>query len=311
MPTDPLAPVLALAEHQHALIRRHQALELVTARCLDRHLATGRLHVPWPSVYRVPGAPRTPEQALLAAVWAAGDGAAAYGRSAAWLWGLVDEAPDRPQVVIPHRRRCHLGGVDLHRSRDLTAQVVHRRHRIPTVDPLLTMVHVGACLDVAALADALEVGLNDRFSLPAVFATLDRYGRPGRNGVGPLRRVVTNRALEEKPADSVLEARCADVLRHHGIGGWVFHHQVRHGRRFVAEPDFAFVTVRLAVEVDGAGKLRDRGALDAFFEREHRLAAAGWQLVRFTWGQVVRRPGYVATVIRQRLGTLADENGGR
>lgn len=56
------------------------------------------------------------------------------------------------------------------------------------------------------------------------------------------------------------------------------------------EPDFAFVDLRLAVEVDGAGKLPYRGAFEAFFEREHRLAAAGWQVVRFTWAQVVRRP---------------------
>ena len=308
MPNDPLAPVFAIAEHQHGLVRRSQALEVVTARRLDRHLAASRFHIPWPSVYRVPGAPRTAEQSLLAAVWAAGDGAAAYGRSAAWLWGLMDEAPDRPQVVIPHRRRCRLDGIVLHRSRGLTAGMVHRRRGIPTVDPLLTMVHLGACLDSGALADALETGLNDWFSLPAMFATLDRYGRPGCNGISRLRRVVENRALEEKPADSVVEARCADLLRHHGIEGWVFHHRVCHGRRFVAEPDFAFVDLRLAVEVDGAEKLRGRGVLDAFFEREHRLVAAGWRLVRFTWAQVVRRPSYVAAVIRERLGTLADEN---
>ena len=136
MPADPLAPLLALAEHQHALVRRSQALELVAARGLDRHLAAGRLHTPWPSVYRVPGGPRTAEQALLAAVWAAGDGAAAYGRSAGWLWGLIDDAPDRPQVLIPHRRRCRLDGIDLHRRRDLKPEVVHRRHGI------LSLIHI-------------------------------------------------------------------------------------------------------------------------------------------------------------------------
>lgn len=306
MPTDPLAPVLALAEHQHGLARRDQGLAVVGARRLDRHIASGRLDASWPSVYRVAGAPRTREQDLLAAVWTAGDGAAAYGRSAAWLWGLVDDPPDRPQVVIPHGRRCHLEGIDLHRSRDLPAEVVHLRHGIPTVDPLLTMVHLGACLDAASLADALEVGLCSRFSMGAMWATLDRYGRPGRNGTGRLRRVVENRALEDKPADSVLEGRFAEVLRGHGFEGWVFHHEVRQRNRFVAELDFAFVDVRLGIEVDGAGKLYHRGALDAFLEREHRLAAAGWQLVRFTWAQVVRRPTYVTNVIRHRLGTLTD-----
>ena len=38
-----------------------------------------------------------------------------------------------------------------------------------------------------------------------------------------------------------------------------------------------------------------------------RLAAAGWHLARFTWAQVVRRPGYVATVIGQLLASLDDQ----
>ena len=309
MPTDPLAPLLARAERQHALCRRDQALTVVPARRLDRYLAAGRLLPLWPGVYRVPGAPRSTEQTLLAAVWAAGDGAAAYGRSAGWLWGLVEDPPRRPQVVIPHHRRCQLHGIDVHRTRDLSPEVVRRRHGIPTVDPLLAMVHLGACLDDDALADALEVGLGSRFSMAAMLATLDRYGRPGRDGAGRLRRVVQNRALEEKPSDSVLEGRCAQLLRRHGLDGWAFHHQICHAGRFVAEPDFAFVAPRLAVEVDGASKLRHRGALDAFFEREHRLAALGWDVARFTWAQVVRRPGYVAAVLHQRLGRITVERG--
>lgn len=68
--------------------------------------------------------------------------------------------------------------------------------------------------------------------------------------------MVGDRALEEKPADSELEVRCADLLRHQGIEGWAFHHHVHNDGRFVAEPDFSFVDVRLAVEVDGTGKLR-------------------------------------------------------
>lgn len=305
MSTDPFLPLLARAERQHSLFRRDQALDVVTERQLDAAVTSGRFHCLWPSVYGVRGAPLTPEARTLAAVWAAGPGAAAAHRSSGWLWGQLPEAPPHPEIILPHGRRCLLPGITVRRSRDLRPEVVRVRRGIPTVDPLLTMLHLGAVLDRRELADVLEVGLASRlFSMAAMWATLDRYGRPGRNGAGVLRAVVEDRALGEKPSDSVLEERGAQVLDRSGVTGWVFHHQIWHHGRFIAEPDFALLSARLAVEVDGEEKLRQPGALEAFLERQNRLTLAGWALLRFTWRMIVRRPAYVVATILDALGNL-------
>lgn len=307
MPTN-FDELWSLAEHQHGLVLRHQAVALLGEPRVDRLVAAGRLRAVGTDVYRVPGAPRAAEQTLLAAVFASGsDCALASGRSAAWLWGLVEAPPRIPEVMVPHGRLRRLPGIRLVRSLDCTPEVGVVRRGIPTLNPLLTMVELARVLDPTALADALERGLaNSLFSMAAMWATLDRYGRSGRNGIGPLRAVVEHRALEDKPSDSVVEERCAQLLAAHGITGWVFHQPIRDERgAVVAEPDFTFAPVRLGVEIEGVTKFHQRGYLDRFAERRHRLRALGWDLEHFTWGHVVRRPAYLVATLTRLLADRA------
>lgn len=297
-----LGELWSLAEHQHGLVLRHQAVAMLSEPRVDRLVGAGRLLAVGTGVYRVPGAPRTAEQSLLAAVFAAGpDCALASGRSAAWLWGLVPAPPRRPEVMVPHGRLRRLPGIRVVRSLDCTPEVGALRRGIPTLNPLLTMIELARVLDGADLADALERGLSTSlFSMAAMWATLDNYGRSGRNGIGPLRAVVENRALEDKPADSVVEERCAQLLVTHGISGWAFHEPIRDERgTVVAEPDFTFTPVKFGLEIEGATKFHQRGYLDRFAERRHRVRALGWDLEHFTWNHLVRRPAYfVATLTR-------------
>jgi very-short-patch-repair endonuclease len=287
----------ALAERQYGLIRRADAALLVGDQRLVQLVRSGRLVPVGYGVYRVPGAPRTPEQALLGAVWAGGPLAVAGGRSSGWQWALVDEPPARPEVLVPAGSYRRLQGVHVRQSVDLTDDVATVRRGIPTLSPLLTMIELARVLDGDALAESLERGL-DLFTMRAMWATLDRYGRRGRDGIALLRDVVSNRALGEKPSDADVEERCAQLLVAAGFEGWVFHHRVHDAAgRFVAEPDFAFPAIRLAVEVDGADKFRQRGYLQEFFERRHRLRAIGWDLEHFAWAHIVRRPTYVTSVL--------------
>ena len=291
-----------LAERQHGLVLRDQALEVINEQRVDRMLAAGRLEVVGTGVYRVPGSPRTPEQQLLTAVRAAGlHTAVASGRSAGWLWGLVDDAPSVPEVMVLAGRYRRMTGVRLVQSVDLTPDECAERRRIPVLKPQLTMLELARVLDREQLADALERGL-DLFTMAAMWATLDRYGRSGRNGTARLRDVVANRALEDKPSDATVEERCAQLLRAHHVAGWTFHYVVRDERgRFIAEPDFAFPERRLGIEIDGASKFRQRGYLERFAERRHLVRSLGWDLEHFTWSHVVRRPTYFITTLRHIL----------
>ena len=85
-----------MARKQHGLITRAQLLQTgVHADAIWRQLESRDLEEALPSVYRLPGAPRTWFQSLMAACLWAGEGAVASHRAAAALWGLdgFDEGP--------------------------------------------------------------------------------------------------------------------------------------------------------------------------------------------------------------------------
>ena len=69
------------------------------------------------------------------------------------------------------------------------------------------------------------------------------------------------------------------------------------GGRFVAQVGFAYPDLREVFEVDGFEAHGTPAAMTRDFEREHRLRAAGYNVTRFTWAHVVRRPQYVRDTV--------------
>ncbi len=76
----------------------------------------------------------------MAAVLAAGPGAALGYRSAAALWGLLPSCEGSVTVCVPGEGgRRGFAGVELHRSRTLTGAVVTHRRGIPVTTPARTL----------------------------------------------------------------------------------------------------------------------------------------------------------------------------
>ena len=145
-----------VARGQYGLVTRAQCHEAgVADRSVDRWLARGQLERVHPCVYRLAGAPRTWEQAVLAAVLGAGPGALASHRTAARLWGLIDIAPVEVSVDRPHYHR--MAGVVVHRTRDPMTPSL--RHGIPVSTPMRAMVDLGAVCERPVVEEALEQGL--------------------------------------------------------------------------------------------------------------------------------------------------------
>jgi very-short-patch-repair endonuclease len=67
------------------------------------------------------------------------------------------------------------------------------------------------------------------------------------------------------------------------------------------EVDFCLPDARLIVEVDGSEIHGTRAAFERDRQRDRLLVLEGWHVVRFTWRQVVRRPGDVADTLRRLL----------
>ncbi|HET9442421.1 MAG TPA: DUF559 domain-containing protein [Acidimicrobiales bacterium] len=292
MPALPAA-LTRVAAVQHALVTTAQCRRLgIAASTTGVWVRRGWLEWVQPHVLRVAGSPETFEQQLLGAVLGAGPGAAASHRAAAFLWGLVEEAP--AEVVVPYRRNPRLRDVAVHRSRDGIAAV--HRQGIPVTSPMRALVDLAA-VEAEAVEDALDRGLAARlFTVASVESELAGLGRPGRTGGGRLRVVLQRRALGAAVPDGLLEPRFARLLRRHRLPAAVFQHPVRwRGRDF--RIDFAYPAQRIAVEVDGYEKRSTPEAFQHDTERQTALATLGWTVLRFTWADVVDRPAYVASTL--------------
>ena len=296
-----------VAARQHGIIGREQLLTRgVTRSQIERAIVERRLEVVQHAAYRMAGAPRTPIGDTLAAVLAAGSDAAASHASAAWLWGLVPEPPERPEITVPIGRSGRLRMVDVHRSREVEARWIRLRHGIPATDPLRTMLELGASRSSFEVSDALERGLMaNLFSVPALEWVRAELAASGRNGCGVLRRILDERALGADRPDGMLEPRLAQLCVRYGVPRPVFQHRVRdHAGRVVARVDFAYPDVRAFLEVDGFEVHGTPEAMEADFERQNRLVALGWTPIRFGWRMLVRRPAQVASDILDVLANL-------
>jgi very-short-patch-repair endonuclease len=288
------------AAGQHGLITREQAAQLgLTDAALRWRCGTGSLRALHAGVYVVGGAPDTWHQRMLAGCLAAGGLAVASHRSAARLWGLLGE-DDLVELSVLRPKGPRPAGVLWHRSRDLVPEHTTVRQGVPVTNPMRTLVDLGAVFRPWIVEDALDRGLSTRlFRVPAVEGLLHEVARPGRRGCGVLRKVLDERALGSAPPDGLLEPRMARLLRDHGLPPAVFQHVVSGTG---ARVDFAYPAARLAIEVDGYEVHGTPRAMAADHQRQNRLVLAGWDVIRFTWTQVVRHPTQVAADVRRALG---------
>jgi very-short-patch-repair endonuclease len=104
----------------------------------------------------------------------------------------------------------------------------------------------------------------------------------------------------------VLERKMLRLLAAHGLPRPVCQHRVVRPDSQVADLDFAYPEQRVAIEVDGHvghATRRQRGS-DA--RRGNQIVLADWRVLRFTYEDVTRRPGYVAEVVRTALSASRD-----
>jgi hypothetical protein len=292
-----------LSKHD-ALITRYQAKALgLSAAEIHGYLARGTLQRVHRNVYRAPAAPETPRQRLRAACLATGTAGVASHTSAAWMWNMIDRAPDTPEISVNSSSLPLLKGVRVHRSRDLDHARTILRTGIPTTDPLRTLVDLGTVMAAPDLTDVLHRTLTTRLlTLQAVVAELNRLSRQGRPGVKRLRGVLTACGLAAAPHPSVLESMMLRLIIDHALPVPVI--EMTAGPNGEYRLDFAYPLIKLAIEVDGYIWHFTPEQLRRDHRRRNRLVADGWQTLVFTWMDVTQRPHEVAAEIRAAMHRL-------
>lgn len=275
-----------LLRDQHGLILRAQLLRIgFTPRQIQYRLGAIEWQQVHPGVYRSAAFPETPEQRLLAACFAAGPRSASHA-SAAWLWGLLDRAPERPVLSVPRPAHPQVRGVDLHRSSDLDPGRVSYRRGIPCTDPLRALVDLAATADPEVGTHALDQALSTRLvSGRAIAAELERRAARGRRGVRPLRHIVASRGIIGAPGASVLERETIVLLHRWGIP--VTGHEVKAGPDDRYRLDFTLVPP-VAMEVDGYTHHWSPEAKAHDEARRNRLRLDGLFLLVYTWIDIRR-----------------------
>jgi hypothetical protein len=301
MPTSEVLREIRRATRPHGVAPR-AALRLSQGQ-LERVCRSGALVRAHPGVFVDPAVPVTPQKELAIAVAATGGIGGAWARSCAALFGLVLEHPPMPEVVVPWNRGIRIPGAHVHRSRALTRDDLMYRDRIRSTSPLVAIVDLGVVLSAVEVAEAIIRARQLKLFEPiAVANTIDRLSKPGRTGLTVAREAVELVMIGDRPAETVLEMRFAigpGVL----LPPYEYQYEVRvRGERFFI--DFAYPSVKLAIEVDGYEKRAERASLDYDDRRQNLITSAGWSILRFTWTQIKLDPGGVASQIIHRLGAL-------
>ncbi len=290
----------ALAATQHGLITRGQALQLGLSRSAIQHRRSrGRWHVVIPGVYRVAGALDTPRLRALAAVLASGESAVISHRSAAALHELPGFSLEPLTVSVRRDGRRALAGVIQEQSLELRRDHCGVVDGIPCTTVARTIFDLCGALGARRAERALDTALARKLvTLPALWRVLDELAEHGRAGTVLMRSLLTEREPEYVPPESELEALLITLLERHGLASPERQVDLGDDDGWIGRVDFLFRGARLVVEVDGA-EFHD-GLLDRRHdtERDARLVAAGWTVLRFRWGDIINRPAAVAHAIR-------------
>lgn len=279
------------------LLRRHDGVITtlqangagLSQDAIDRRVRSGHWRRCSRGVYFVDDRPFTDAARIRVAVWSHGDRAVASGLAAAWWIDLTNFAPEVAEVTVPrvsnHVRRP---GVRL-RRRDLRANDVAdcRGLRVTT----LPLTVVEAATRRGGGPKLLDQALQRHTQLPALWAAHLR--NTGRHGSPAARRLL--RAADDG-ARSEAEREMARLLRAAGITGW------KPNRRIAGyEVDVVFRDAKVAIEVDGFAFHSDATAFQRDRTKQNAIALAGYQVLRFTWLDLVEYPDRVIAEVRRAI----------
>ncbi len=270
-----------LAGQQHGVVARRQVMSLgFGGDAIAHRIAVGRFHVVFAGVYAVGHAAIGREGRWMAAVLASGEGAVLSHRSAACLWGLRIEAPAPDDVTIV-RSTGSIRGLRRHRSVLLPDELA-MRDGIPVTCVARTL------FDIAEGAAPWEferaVREAEFLRLPMVPSLEEVYERrQGRRGARLVRATLENLSrLAGGTSRSGLEDRFLRFVRRAGLPVPETNVLLRfEGTTY--EADCVWREQRLIAELDGHQAHGTRSAFEEDRERDRRLQAQGWRVVRITW----------------------------
>lgn len=220
------------------------------------------------------------------------------GPSAA-RWHGIDVDDDVPCLAVWPHDHPRLTGVRLLRQPPPQRDIL-------LIDGVLVTTRERAVFDcLRVLAERAAVDLLDR-ALQRRWITMDELvsrtaGWHGRDGAPRLLKLIR---LVSGGARSAAERLLGSLLVGAGITGWEGNLPIHDEDGHVGDGDVVFRRERLVVEADGWAYHVTPDRFQRDRERQNRLMAAGWTVLRFTWRDLTVRPDEVIATIRATLARL-------
>lgn len=286
---------VATANRQLGLITWDQLTAVgASASTVHGWVRAARLHRLHPRVYVMGHLALAPLAKELAAQLACGPGAVISHRSAAYLWGLIDDEPSLVEVTLIGRRCRPKPGIRVHSSAKLADRDVRRKGLVRLTYPARTVIDMACELTQDELAwliaeararkllrdgeleAAVEQAGNSR-GTAAVRAYLEREGGP----------VLSRSERERLMRRLVREAGMPQPQSNVRVAGY--------------EVDFLWAEQRVVVEVDSWQFHGHRAAFESDRRKSMRLTDAGYIVIRITARQLTDEPLAVIAHISRAL----------
>jgi very-short-patch-repair endonuclease len=254
-----------LATRQEGVASRRQLAALgFTRNEIDNRISRRRLICVYQGVYAVGHEALSDRGRMIAALLAAGQGAALSHRTAAYHWRLLPSMPQFPDVTLTDRAPRRRENLRVHHAKRLD---VTTHQGLPVTTPLQTIAQLAPDERDRARAEALVLKLIPR--------SADDHAEPTRS------------ELERALLPALRKARLPRPV----VGAELLGYTV----------DFFWPDHNLVVETDGWGTHGHRRAFETDRARDATLQAHGYTVVRFTWRQVIHETLLVTVRIAQLL----------
>jgi very-short-patch-repair endonuclease len=298
--------VADITNGQHGLVTRVQLYELGLRRGAINHaLKRGRIVPRHRGVYALGDLALPPLAPYMAAVLAVGEGAFLSHHSAAFVWGILPERDGEVEVTVVGRdagRRRK--GIRVHRASSLDPRDTSELHHIPIVSAARALLDIAPTESPRGLERAFDGALKARLVTRHAAARMLTRASLGRPGAVALSTLVAAELRASTETKSEAEERFLELVRAGGLPA-----PELNARIAPYTVDALWRDHKLVVEIDGYAFHSTHRSFESDHERDLRLTAAGFTVMRFTRDQVVKQGAWVLVRLAQCLTSIEAQSG--